>query len=633
MRRYIFLILGLSAALGLVYSRFYYVGSFIDDAFYTLRAQSLFHARSGISLYPQAMATYAPGLSLFLSPFVACLGHHWGALKLVMIALGSASCLAAARLFRPWLAPGSFLIFFSVYALNPCVAKAASFVMSDSLFVFLTLSMFCLLRRAIRLGEPRLGWFLGAWLGWAMVVRPTGLILAPAVAAGLIYSRRWKTAAKVLGVALAIWGAVLLQNYHIDHSPSGYWPQWKESVGYVGRPLALVDNWNRVTNLFFVVVPLGIQLPYSVLGFAASAAIVIAMLGLMGQGIIGIARRKKKDRALIFSVVVFCLGYYGVHSLWALIDMRYALPILPFLLAFSVAGTHSVWRRARGSSLRSTAVVVMAALFIVLGNARMVGRESNLAGRPARRFPGATLEWIRRHTPPDATLSAARAPTVFLYTGRRCVFGPSGPVHDREELRYQLLRGGVAYVLDQPVIMQGLPKNAVHPDDANDSIRQRLSWTASWPEAFLPVYRNASEGTTIYELAQGESFLKAFDLYSAARRELDQSRFEAGFRGLDLALAAQPGFVKALDAYGAASVLSGRHLAAGESKLKQALRIDPDGFWTWLNLARLYRKEGRMASARDAFDHARAALAQSSYLAGMRPVVAQEAAEMGARLN
>jgi tetratricopeptide (TPR) repeat protein len=263
-------------------------------------------------------------------------------------------------------------------------------------------------------------------------------------------------------------------------------------------------------------------------------------------------------------------------------------------------------------------------LFVVLGNARLALSESDRMSRRDELFPEATLQWIRLHTPPEAALLSGRAPAVSLYTGRRCVFSPQRPVYDREELRYQLLREAIRYVLDQPVFLKHLPGD---PVNMGGSIRRWLSWAASWPEAFRPVYRNAAEGTTLYELTEDGAFLKGFELCSAARRQLEQSRFDAGFRELDLALAVQPRLVKALDAYGAASVLSGCHLAAGEAKLRQALRIEPDDFWAWLNLARLYRKTGRRAQAHEAFERARDALARAPELSDMAPVVAREAAD------
>ena len=619
------LILALALVLYLLHSRFYYVGQFNDDACYVLGAQSLLHGRY-VDLadpYRRALTVFPPGFPLFLAPFVLVLAPHWGALKLVAIGVSLASGLAAARLFGRWLSPAGSLTLLALYAFNAAVATAASWVMSDIFFTLLALIVFSLLRRVLERDTMGRFWLLGAALGWALIVRPPGVILAASVAAGLSFARRWRAAAVSSGFALAVWAGVILRNLAVGRSPSGYWPRWQESVSSLGHPLALCDNVQRVVNLFFVSVPFGLRLPYSPFGFVASAAIVLACCLVAARGACAVAARGPQDKSLAGALILYCLGLFAVNSSWAAIDVRYAFPVLPVLLALLVAG---VPRLGLGH-LGGRGLAALAAASLLWSNAAALRRGVGNAAPPSLRFPGRTVAWLRRETPADAVLLSSRAAMLHLYARRLAVTDPGRPANDKEEFRYALLCERISYLVDPPLRALYRPRPSVQPGDL---IRQRGDWAAAWPEAFRPVFRDSSEATTVYEVVADASFLRAYGLYLAARRDLESSRLQEGLRGLRAALAIRPDFVKALNAYGAACLLSGTRLGVGEAMLKRALESDPHYFWAWLNLSRLYRRTGRIALAQDALDHAAADLARFPSLVEMGPVLGRERAELEA---
>lgn len=601
-----------------VYARYSWVGYYNDDAYYVMGARSLLQGRYVHLCDPlQApMVTYQPGFPLFLAPFVAVLAPSWGALKAVGLAVTASAWIWAAVLFRPWLGAAGTTLFLAAYALNPYVDHAAANVMTEHFFLLLALALFHLLRKEETAPRPWRGWAMGALIGWAALTRPAGLSLLPAALAGLWISGRRACAAKAAAAGLGIWGLFALRNYAISRAASGYWPRFGQSLEFLADPFALLDNLSRVANLFFVSAPLGLVLPHSAAGIAASAALAAGMLFLCVRGIMSCAQGK--DKSLAWAMAVFVAGYCAVHAAWAAIDSRYPLPVLPFLLAFALAGAAGFLRTRPAKAF--AAIALLAAL--AAGHARILPKLAARSQEGAFRFPAKTLEWLRANTPSGAVLLTPRAAMMWLYTGRRAVPGPAAPVVDREELRHQLLAEGVSHIIVQPMVALYRPRRGAHPSDWR---RELEGWVESWPEAFPLAFESAEEGSRVYNVRASPRFMKAFLAYVRARAALEAGRYEEGWKGLDAALAAEPRLVKALNAYGAACALSGRRLAAGEERLGRALAVEPRNFWAWLNLARVRRLAGRPSPAREALRRAEEALAGSPRRAQLEPVVSAEA--------
>jgi len=108
----------------------------------------------------------------------------------------------------------------------------------------------------------------------------------------------------------------------------------------------------------------------------------------------------------------------------------------------------------------------------------------------------------------------------------------------------------------------------------------------------------------IFEVLQDPRFVQAYQLYQRGNEELVSISITAGLKTLDAALAIDPQFTAALNAYGGASVFSGQHLRLAESRLHQAIRLNPQYALAWLNLARLYARTGRRDLAKATFDQA-----------------------------
>jgi len=163
-----------------------YVGFYYDDAAYVLLAKSLLAGKYANPALPgqMGMPLFPPGFPIFLAPFVCLLEPHWPALQALSCVLSVANLALAWQLYRGWLAPGPRVWALLLFALNPIVAVNAGAVISEPLYLTVSLAAFLALRRALSGKLPGAGWLLGALVGYAALVRLAGLTLVASVAAG-----------------------------------------------------------------------------------------------------------------------------------------------------------------------------------------------------------------------------------------------------------------------------------------------------------------------------------------------------------------------------------------------------------------------------------------------------------------
>src|SRR5438045_2424300 len=53
---------------------------------------------------------------------------------------------------------------------------------------------------------------LGGLVGWTALIRTEAVILFPSLIVGFAWTKRWRALAQVLGIALVIWGGVMVRN-------------------------------------------------------------------------------------------------------------------------------------------------------------------------------------------------------------------------------------------------------------------------------------------------------------------------------------------------------------------------------------------------------------------------------------
>lgn len=142
--------------------------------------------------------------------------------------------------------------------------------------------------------------------------------------------------------------------------------------------------------------------------------------------LIGIYRSAAKDTV---SVIYFCFMFISMLFVWALNGIRYAFPLLPFLILFVAVGAKTAIaalseryniRKSIKQVLSVSAVVILIFLFA----SSALNAYTNLANdRKMDRFAYstdaiATYNYIQNETGKDAEIVFYKAPVVALNTGR-----------------------------------------------------------------------------------------------------------------------------------------------------------------------------------------------------------------------
>jgi hypothetical protein len=308
------------------------------------------------------------------------------------------------------------------------VLAVTGVLFSEPLFLALLALALPACERAIREERTR-GVVVAALLaGATTLVRSLGLPLVAALVAGLLLRRRYRAAA--IGAAVA--GALLLPWHvwtavHADDLPrivAGSYGSYTAALGEAidangAGYLARVASH----NLRDLARPIGAVFAPGV-GATTRAVIVLAVIGVLGVGAWGLARRAP-------ATAFFLVGYAAIVVVWPYAPDRFLWGVWPMVLltlglgaAEGVRGARE--RRANGLPLVAHATLVVAAGALVFGLVRYNARGYqqrwwDTAQRAVARQLLPLVDWTERNTRPGDVIASDGDPLLHLYTGRHVV--------------------------------------------------------------------------------------------------------------------------------------------------------------------------------------------------------------------
>ncbi|NNN07394.1 MAG: hypothetical protein HKL90_16005 [Elusimicrobia bacterium] len=564
----------------------FYVGAFTDDAEYVLRAEP---ARMHRFLAPGR----APGFPLFLAPFARIVAPHWSALKLVSAALTLGSGVLTWTLFAPWLDAAGGAAILALFALNPVAAEYSGSVMTEPCYLFFTLLAFLQLKRLLEREAAADAWLLGFLAAWISLVRNEGTVLFAAIAAGLLVQRRPRALARFCAATII---AALAIRASFTNLTGNYLFLWKAQFArtslheFIGGAAATF-----LSALSKIVLP---PMPSpSPPGAAIFRGVLTAALAvIIAFGLRRFWRRRVPSRAMLVSLALYAALYGLVHCLWGAVEMRYLVPLLPFVLFPIIGGAAALPRPIQAAAL---AVLIGAYAW---QNTRLI-QQTYSPNRPAdTKLPRETLDWIDIHTPPGAVVMEKGLKTM-LYAGRRSRFAL--PAKDIEEFRFALMSSGVDYVLSQHLVAPQIAQTSRSGRETEEELWARNQiWLSRWPQAFPRAYANPKEQTTVFAVTPDRAYESAYALYLLAAQDSQSGRWTAALDKLDRALILWPTLASALNARGVVSLLAGRPLPRARAQFVQALRARPGFVPALVNLARVELRQGDKARAKADYEDA-----------------------------
>ncbi len=415
------------------------VGVFWDDGVYLITAKAL-AAGEGYRFAhlpgaPPAVH-YPPGWPLLLAAVWSLAPEYPANLAVfqlinpVLAALGAglACAYAVRRLSVPPIAAAAAVV---IFATTLPVLVLDSVLFAEPAFFLVLVCALAAADRATESGGWRAAALAGVLVGSAALVRSTGLVLIPAVAAALLLARRPLGAAVATGAALALvlpwqwWSGVAAAE--LDPALRGnygpYLPWLMEAVRERGSTfVAAIVTQNATAlhrTLSVVFFPVGLR---EIRPLLVSLLLVALLLGVTASW------RRARTLAL------FLVGYLLLVLIWPYAPDRFAWAVWPLIGVLLAAGAREAFlvarhraspRLARGAATLLCAVVGVAAAGIVLYSVRGVSRGwVDVAQRRNAARLAPAVAWVREHAPVDAVVATDGEPFVHLETGRRVV-----PVH------------------------------------------------------------------------------------------------------------------------------------------------------------------------------------------------------------
>lgn len=368
---------------------------------------------------------YPPVFPLVLSALMSLGVKGWTGFKGVSVA----ATLAAGVFTLLWAwgrgGPGLALATAFLFALSDAVLDYSRWILSDALFVALTLGALWALERGWRRGNQGRGvgwWAVGVGLtAAAYLTRSAGLPLVAAVLLWLGWRRKWSWlsgSGLALGLPLLAWW--WWSRWGGRHSyMSEFWLRdpYQPELGTVGLGGLLARGgenlWAYVTAL----------LPEGVVGMEGPwlLPLGVLMVGGAAWGWLASLRRGAGVAEFFFPL------YAGLILLWPQVwsGDRFALPLIPLVLWYGGRALTGLFpARRTGWRWGVGGVGVLVVGLLAFGNwmeeggrARECARAVGRAGPWACYGPGvqefaALSAWTREHLPDGASV-VARKPTIF----------------------------------------------------------------------------------------------------------------------------------------------------------------------------------------------------------------------------
>jgi hypothetical protein len=409
------------------------VGVFQDDAIYVVLAKAL---ASGdgfrmINLPGSPHAThFPPGYPLLLAALWKVFPSFPD--NIVVFKFVNAFFLAGTAVATYWfsrrrmeLEPLGASIAAGVGTMSVVVLVITGVVLSEPLYMLLVVPALYMAERTAEDGDARQAAIAGALIGVLALVRTVGVFLLPAALLVLVLRRRWRAAAIVAVVAMALivpW-QLWISAYQTETSPplvgkyGAYGPWLAEGYRAGGLAFAkavLAKNANELFGfLGYIALPVAPVWPRFV-----SLGAVLLMLGV---GAHSTWRR-------IPITLVFLAGYGAVVLAWPFEPTRFALVWWPVLAALFAAGARRVWQwrpvslAPRVMRLTTIAVAVFVAGGYSAYNWRGFSHKwwANIQSDIATQAKP-IAEWVARSTRPEDVVISDHDLIVYLYTGRRAV--------------------------------------------------------------------------------------------------------------------------------------------------------------------------------------------------------------------
>lgn len=435
------------------------IGMYVDDAWYVLLGKALATGQGytminsptpGVlpPLYPPAFP-FLLSLVFRLAPdFPQNLWLLKSISVVAMLGVGMAAYLYFQRVRE--LSRSLALALALALALSPmAVLLATTMVMSDAVFLLSLLLIVIFIEQGISKSNQEKAWRYalagGALMAVAFLTRSISIGLALAVAVYLLKKRRWRETVVFGGTATLLIAPWLLyarthaatpeqlqeQNGYIVQSYKTQFWQNEASVVIFGTA-SITDLPKRVWRNCNFILRSGLgelilsDSVYQLKSFGFARILILQLLGILV--IVGYLATTRQRITLAEIYVPISMA---ITIIWPFREVRYLLPLLPFILLYGLTGIQTLLRWVRFLPTPGCQKVwqVAAWSLVLVSIWNHVNYVQALSGPPeghprwTRKFAEskAILAWLKDNIPQQEIIATDNAPLIHLFTGHRTI--------------------------------------------------------------------------------------------------------------------------------------------------------------------------------------------------------------------
>ncbi len=469
------------------------LGGFSDEPLFILLARSLWHGQFHLPLINLPITDPLPGYPILLALPVHFLGRHWNYYFLVGLFQTLIALYFSWRLAREFLTPGISLLAFILISINPTLLFYSGAVFLDTAYLAVSLILFCALAQA----EESSVLYWAPLSGLSPLIKPHGAILVACLMVLISLRFSWKKAlifGFVSFLPLVLW---LLRNHLISGSSTGYLDNWLSQASLPqnkGNPLGHIM---KVVASLWGAAPLGVyRRPWALFPFWESLGLGILLIVFFSRGVSRLIKNPSRQ-ALVFSLAIYVILLNLLHFLWPSSSVRYAIPLLPFLWIFVMAG---LFVDSPGQT-RNLALILSAIVFLRCGAIDRLFISPAPRETPFVSFN--TLEWVKREIPPSARIDTYDGSLLMLITRRYAI---TAVANNQDNWVHLLIDKRFDYIETAPFFSDGFSSSY-----GIVTYSKQVQWMESSPY-FKKVYSNPYEGTMIYRFSHPHPkiFLRAY---------------------------------------------------------------------------------------------------------------------------
>jgi hypothetical protein len=476
------------------------LGGFSDEPLFILLAQSLWHGQFHLPLINMPITDPLPGYPILLALPVHFLGGHWNYYFLIGFSQTLIALYFSWRLAREFLSPGISLLTFLLISINPTLLFYSGTVFLDTAYLAVSLILFCALAQA----EESSIFYWAPLSALSPLIKPHGAILIACLMVLISLRFSWKKAL-VFGLLsflpLVLW---LARNHLISGTSTGYLDNWLSQASLPqnkGNPLFHIM---QVVASLWGAAPLGAYgRPWALFPFWMNLGFGILLIAFFSRGVARLIKNPAHQE-LVFSLALYVILLSFLHFLWPAASVRYAIPFLPFVWIFVMAGLFV----DSPVQTRNLGLILSVVIFIRCGAIDQIFISIKPRETPIVSFN--TLQWVKRKTPASARIDTYDGSLFMLIAQRYAI---TAVANNQDNWIHLLIDKRFNYIEAAPFFSNGFSSSY-----GLVTYSKQVQWMENSPY-FKKVYLNPNEGTVIYQFfhPHPKRFLRAYHDFEEAK--------------------------------------------------------------------------------------------------------------------